>query len=138
MIPFDPFVITEDGKPKGISIELWEEVTRINNWHYEYTFLPESGYLDTERLLKANKLDLVIGPIAITYHRMNDISFTIPYFISTSNVIIKDIQSSFHKLLIHFVKVVFRLPLVVLFLIVLICRFLIWLKERRNFPNNFP
>jgi polar amino acid transport system substrate-binding protein len=138
VIPFDPFVITGDGEQKGISIELWEEVARINHWQYKYTFLPESGYLDIEPLLKAKKLDVIIGPIAITYHRMSDISFTIPYFISTSNVITRDIQSSFGKLLLHFVKEVFRLPLAVLLLTVLICSFLIWLKERHNFPNNFP
>jgi polar amino acid transport system substrate-binding protein len=138
VIPFDPFVITEGGGPKGISIELWEEVARINNWQYKYTFLPESGYLDIEPLLSANKLDVVIGPIAITYRRMKDISYTIPYFITTSNVITRNVQSSFVTLLMHFVKKVFRLPLAVLFLTVLICSFLIWLRERRNFPNNFP
>ncbi len=138
VISIDPFVITGDGKPKGISIELWEEVARINNWQYKYTFLPESGYQEIEPMLKSNELDLVIGPIAITYQRIDDISFSIPYYITTSNVITKDIQSSFNSLLIHFFKSVFRLPLIILLITVLVCSFLIWLKERKNFPDHFP
>lgn len=138
VISIEPFVIKEKDETKGISIELWEEVARINNWKYEYTFLPESGYLDIEPLLKAHKLDLVIGPIAITYNRINDISFSVPYYITTSNVITKNLQSSFSSLLIHFFKRVFRLPLIILLLTVLICSFLIWLKARKNFPDHFP
>lgn len=138
VIPLEPFAMIQDGKPKGISIELWEEVARIHGWQYKYTFLPQSGYLDIEPLLKANKLDLVIGPIAITYQRINEIAFSIPYYITTSNLITKDIPSSFSPLLIHFLKRVFSLPLIFLFLIVLFCSFLIWLKERQHFPNIFP
>ncbi|HET7289562.1 MAG TPA: hypothetical protein VFJ67_03915, partial [Thermodesulfobacteriota bacterium] len=46
VIPLNPFVITTNGKPKGISIELWEEIARSHGWKYEYTFLPATGYLD--------------------------------------------------------------------------------------------
>ena len=138
VIPLDPFVIIQDDKPKGISIELWEEVARIHGWQYKYNFLPESGYLNIVPLLDANKLDLVIGPIAISYQRMKDITFSIPYYITTSNVITKDVQSSFSSLLTHFIKRVFRLPLVILFLTVLMCSFLIWHKERKHFPDHFP
>lgn len=138
VIPLEPFVMIQDGKHKGISIELWEEIARIHGWQYKYTILPESGYIDIEPLLKANKLDIVIGPVAITYKRINEIAFSIPYFITTSNLITKDVPLSFSPLLIHFFKRVFSLPLIIVFLIVLLCSFLIWLKERKYFPDNFP
>jgi len=138
VIPFDPFVIAAKDENKGISIELWEEIARLNNWKYEYDFLPESGYKEIEPLLKDNKLDVVIGPIAISYRRLEDISYSIPYFITTSNVITKDTNTSFGSLLLHFVKRVFRLPLFLLLLTVLVCSFLVWLKERKNFPDRFP
>jgi len=138
VIPLEPFAMNGDGEPRGISIELWEEIARIRGWQYEYTFLPQSGYLDIEPLLKANKLDFVIGPIAITYQRINEIAFSIPYYITTSNLITKDTPSTFSPLLIHFFKRVFSLPLIILFLIVLFCSFLIWLKERQYFPDSFP
>jgi len=138
VIPLEPFAMVEDGKPKGISIELWEEIARIHGWQYKYTFLPQSGYLDIEPLLLENKLDFVIGPIAITYQRINEIAFSIPYYITTSNLITKDIPSTFSPLLIHFFKRVFSLPLIILFLIVLFCSFMIWLKERKLFPDSFP
>jgi polar amino acid transport system substrate-binding protein len=138
VIPFDPFVIAAKDENKGISIELWEEIVRLNNWKYEYDFLPESGYKEIEPLLNDNKLDVIIGPIAISYRRLEDISYSIPYYITTSNVITKDTNTSFGSLLLHFVKRVFRLPLFLLLLTVLICSFLIWLKERKNFPERFP
>jgi len=67
VIPLEPFAMNQDGKPMGISIELWEEIAKIYGWQYKYTFVPQSGYLDIEPLLLENKLDVVIGPIAITY-----------------------------------------------------------------------
>lgn len=138
VIPLEPFAMMHNGKPKGISIQLWEEIARIHGWQYKYTILPQSGYLDIEPLLHGNKLDLVIGPIAITYQRIDEIAFSTPYFLTTSNIITKDTQSSFNPLLIHFFKRVFSLPLIILFLIILFCSILIWLKERKNFPDSFP
>ena len=38
----------------------------------------------------------------------------------------------------HFLRGVFSLPLLILFFVVLLCSFLIWLKERKHFPDDFP
>lgn len=45
---------------------------------------------------------------------------------------------SFSPFLGHFFKRVFSLPLIILFLIVLLCSFLIWYYERKHFPDSFP
>ena len=139
VIPLEPFAFRQDSKPKGISIELWEEIAKVNGWKFEYTFLPKSGFGEIEPLLKKHKLDLVIGPIAISYKHINEISFSTPYYITTSNLITKDVPlSSFSPFLIHFFKTVYSLPIIILFLVVLICSFLIWHKERNHYPDNFP
>ena len=95
VIPLTPFVIEEDGKHKGISIELWEKIAGMHGWNYKYTSLHESGYLDVEPLLEQHNLDLVIGPLAITYERIDNIAFSTPYYITTSNLITKNTDTSF-------------------------------------------
>lgn len=138
VIPLDPFVITTGGKPRGISVELWEEIARSHEWKYEYTFLPATGYPDFVPELEGNKFDVVIGPVIVTYQRLSDLSFSIPYYISTSNVIAKNEPSTFLFLFVHLIENTFKRPLIILLLIIFLCSFLIWHKEKRNFPDVFP
>lgn len=138
VIPLDPFVITTGGKPRGISVELWEEIARSHGWKYEYTFLPATGYPDFVPELEGNKFDVVIGPVIVTYQRLSDLSFSIPYYISTSNVIAKNEPSTFLFLFVHLIENTFKRPLIILLLIIFLCSFLIWHKEKRNFPDVFP
>jgi len=138
VIPLDPFVITTGGKPRGISVELWEEIAWSYGWKYEYTFLPATGYLDFVPELEGNKFDVVIGPVVVTYQRLSDLSFSIPYYISTSNVITKNEPTTFPYLFIHLIENTFKRPLIILLLIIFLCSFLIWHKERHNFPDVFP
>ncbi len=138
VIPLEPFVIENNGKLKGISIELWEEIAKTRGWKYEYTLLPATGYLDFVPELEGNKFDVVIGPVVVTYQRLSDVSFTIPYYISTSNVITRNEPTSFPLLFIHLIESSFKRPLIILFLTIFICSFLIWHKERHNFPEAFP
>lgn len=138
VIPLDPFVITTGGKPRGISVEIWEEIARSHGWKYEYTFLPATGYPDFVPELEGNKFDVVIGPVIVTYQRLSDLSFSIPYYISTSNVIAKNEPSTFLFLFVHLIENTFKRPLIILLLIIFLCSFLIWHKEKRNFPDVFP
>ena len=73
--PVEPFVIKvkNDGYT-GISIDLWEEIARINNIDFKYVELT-----NTEQLIQAcekGDVDLAIAAITMTYDRLKRVDFS--------------------------------------------------------------
>jgi polar amino acid transport system substrate-binding protein len=127
-------------KPKiifnGIAIDIWQRLATFNNLNYQY-FL-ESNINSGINDLAANKIDILVGPIAITPHRLQQVSFTQPYFSSHLALLILESPPSLWHILQPFLRMAVIFSLVGLFLIHLFIANLLWLAEHRRNPEQFP
>jgi|GEM_PF-2284481 len=74
-----PFVVREDTKISGISVEIWNRIARSKGIEYQ---------LKTLDAIAKGDLDMAIGPISITAKRLEEnVAFTLPYFLSEISVL---------------------------------------------------
>lgn len=130
-----PFVIQkEDGSLGGISIELWEKTARELELEYEYKVYDLDNLFDA---VTQQQVDVAVGAFTITKERERRMDFTVPYFITSSSIAVRQsdpgiwafVKAFFSK---EFLKAVGGL-LLLLFLVGVV----IWLLERRANPEQF-
>ncbi len=88
-----PFVKKEDGKLTGTSVWLWNKIAEENNYHIQY-----KEYSLDEMLIaiERNEVDLSLNPITINNSRLNEMEFSIPFYLAHSGVMIRE-DSTFSK-----------------------------------------
>lgn len=129
-----PFVIQEDDKFTGLSIESWLLVNRRLNSEYEFR-----SYGTLEQLLKAvekGEVDFSINPITVTDNRMERMDFTQPYFISYTGIARKN-GSAFWSYLSNIFSWNFLSAILILVGVIFIFGFLVWIFERKKNPEEF-
>jgi polar amino acid transport system substrate-binding protein len=130
-----PFVIQdENGRLRGISIELWEKVARNLDLQYEYKVYGLNELLDA---VSQKEVDIAVGAFTITEERETLMDFTVPYFITSSSIAVRKSEPGVWT----FIKVIFSLEFLKaiggLFLLLLLVGVLVWLVERRKNPEQF-
>ncbi|MCP4439700.1 MAG: transporter substrate-binding domain-containing protein [Aureispira sp.] len=127
----------ENGQYIGIGVYLWEAIAKSMDVAYSYQELSLAGILDG---LEKNTIDLAINPLTVTSHRIQNMDFTQPFFISNSVIAI---PKEGKKGPINFFMKVFSLrfagALFLLVVVVLIFGTLVWFFERKKndqFENN--
>jgi polar amino acid transport system substrate-binding protein len=133
-----PFVMqADDGKWRGLSIELWEKVAADRNIQYEY----RSFDYDPEGLNKAleiGEIDAAIIASPVTPEGEVRFDYTQPY--ATSGLIIAARTGSHHGVL-HSVAGAFSskllFPIAIVTGLLLFVGALIWLIERHRNPQHF-
>ena len=129
-----PFVMEQDGRFSGLSIESWRLVNRKLNFEYEFR-----EFENLETLLSAvekGDVDLSINPITVTDQRMNRMDFSQPYFISYTGIARKS-GSTFWKYLSNIFSWNFLSAILVLVSVIFIFGFLVWLFERKKNKEEF-
>ncbi len=133
-----PFVIKkEEGKIKGISIDIWKEIALAGG--FDYQLISQKDVPAGQNAVAQGKLDLLIGPISITPERFarEEIDFTQPYFISQFGLLVPARSSLWSR-----VAPLFGLAalssIALLLILLFIVGNLIWLAERRRNPEQFP
>jgi polar amino acid transport system substrate-binding protein len=86
--PVAPFVMNEDGKLSGYSIDLWNEVARTAGWT-DVTFLPVDTVPAMIDALKTGKADVGVGALSITAERTKEIDFSHPFYDSGLDIMVK-------------------------------------------------
>jgi polar amino acid transport system substrate-binding protein len=131
-----PFVLIKNGDPKGIAIEIWQDIALKKDWKYSY-----KEFTTVENALHAlnnNEIDLVVGPISITSKRLEHMRFSQPFYNSSLAIVSRSEQMSLWKR----IKPIFSFKLlgaVGIFLIILaFVGTLLWLAERKKSPDQFP
>lgn len=127
-----PFVfIDETNQLQGLSISIFREIARQNNWLY--TIVPAKEEVDTAiDDLAAGKFDILIGPISITENRIKKIAYSRPFYLAEGKLAINR-QSISHKKAIVDLMESFPVGLLIIILIVLIgISHVIWLSERKT------
>ncbi len=77
----------DDGKKKGLLIEIWEKIARKNQLDFEYICIdPKLTYDKIIEDIYENKYDLVLGDFSVNYKRWQKILFSRPYFVARIDV----------------------------------------------------
>ncbi len=86
--PVAPFVINEDGKLSGYSIDLWNEVAKTAGWNdFEFKLVDNvPAMIDA---LKSGQADVAVGALSITAERSKQIDFSHPFYDSGLDIMVK-------------------------------------------------
>lgn len=141
---FEPFVIYQDKKYIGFSIELWEKIAQMLGLKYELYGVNTIAKLLDE--VERGAADIAIAGIGITSRREQVLDFSHPFFESGLQIMVPASSGSLLGAVISKVfSVIFSPELVYgvgFFLVILIiAAHVIWVLERRHnpqFPKGYP
>jgi polar amino acid transport system substrate-binding protein len=127
-----PFVMKEEGKLTGFSIELWQKITEQIGQQSSLTVY--STLAQTLSAVEQNKADLAIAAISITAEREQKFDFSYPMFASGLRILIRNPkQSGFVPNLIRDLFSPAILQIIGLAIVmVIVSAHLIWFFERRH------
>jgi polar amino acid transport system substrate-binding protein len=128
-----PFVLEENAKLTGFSIDLWESIAE--RLHVRQTYLQKNSVADILRSVRAKEADIGIAAISITSERDRDFDFSQPIFNGGLQILVRD-QPGSGSTLLQTVKGLFSADVLKLLgmicILVLIPAHLIWLVERNR------
>jgi hypothetical protein len=131
-----PFVIKEDDRLTGFSIDLWKEIALRANLPFE--FIEVTAVKEQLDALTNGDAEVAIAAISMTPEREVTIDFSYPYYQAGLQILTKEesrnILSSLFAVLLspHLLLI-----MAVLFLLLIIIGHLVWWLERKNNPD-FP
>lgn len=132
----EPFVVNEDNKWKGISVEIWDLVAQESQ--IKYTPKAYASVAEALSDLTNGKIDAVVGPVSITSDRAEIVEFSQPYFQSSLGILSRVDDPSFFDRIAPLFTVNLLYALII-FLFILGCvGTLLWLAERKASPDQFP
>jgi polar amino acid transport system substrate-binding protein len=131
-----PFVIKEQDRLTGFSIDLWKEIALITELPFEFVEVATVG--DQLDALADGEADIAIAAISLTPEREEQFDFSYPYFRSGLQVMTTNQRQSLIEWVFSNV-LTFRILLAksILVLILIVVGHAIWLLERKKNPQ-FP
>ena len=133
-----PFVIKDKDEFKGISLDIWQEIAREQEFDYE--LIPQPRVQSGLEAIANGKLDVLIGPISITPKRLEtlEIKFTQPtFFVRIGLVLPSQRPTLWSRIKPFFGLAAISTVLGFCFLLFIVGN-LIWLVERRENSQQFP
>ena len=129
--PFSPFVMLSGEKPIGVSIDIWQALSRELDMQFEYVEC--NGVADKLNRLEQGHIDIAIGGITITENREMIFDFTHPVFRTGLDIMISSATETtitgLFSSLISGNKLVFLAGLVI---VIIIAGHIIWIVERSS------
>lgn len=129
-----PFVFTDQGEPRGFSIDLWRVIAQEAGLDYDYVIVDTV----TEQLeaVANNEADAAIAAITITEQREQQVDFSQPYYRSGLGILaVTNRQTSFRDAATTALTLNLLRVLVFLCVVMLIVGHLVWLLERGHNPD---
>jgi ABC-type proline/glycine betaine transport system substrate-binding protein/ABC-type amino acid transport substrate-binding protein len=141
---FEPFVIYQDRKYIGFSIELWEKIAE--NLGLEYELYGVNTFAKLLDEVERGAADVAIAGISITVKREQVLDFSHAFFETGLQIMVREGSGSILGEVISKVfSVIFSRELfygvAFFFLILIIASHIIWALERRHnpqFPHRYP
>jgi len=131
-----PFVMISDHKFTGIIIDLWSYISK--ELHLPYQFVIMGTNLDDNiKALADGNIDLLLGPVAINYSRAMKVSFTRPYAINKTGIVISQVKTSLFRVFFNLFMHVFSWTVLLAILVVVIYAHAFWYLERGK-ENSIP
>lgn len=131
-----PFVVPEEGRLGGLSLDLWEKVSVEAN--LPFTLLPADNVAQAIAMVRRGEAQAAVGPISITAARTASVSFTQPYLHSETGILTHAKGPGLWDRIRPFVSAAFFIGVGFLLLVLTGVGALIWALERRDNPDEFP
>ncbi len=136
--PVAPFVMEENGKFTGYSIDLWNEVARSAGWT-DVEFRKVDTVPAMIDALKSGQADVAVGALSITSDRSKQIDFSHPFYDSGLAIMVKGgTNTGPMALLIRLLTPGLLIALVALVVVLIVVSHVLWLFERGKNPHEFP
>ena len=130
-----PFVMKSGNTYTGLSVELWNNIARQNQWEFTWK---EFELQDLLKALEKGEVDICINPLTVTSKRLQRFNFSQPYFITSLAIAVKGEESYyFLRLILNFFSLDFLKVLGLLLSILLVFGLIVWLAERHHNPDQF-
>ena len=136
--PVAPFVMEEDGKFTGYSIDLWNEVARNAGWT-DVEFKKVTTVPEMIDMLKSGQADVGVGALSITAERSKEIDFSHPFYDSGLDIMVKGggAPGPF-QLLVRLFTPALILTFVGIMVALIIVSHILWWVERKINHEDFP
>jgi ABC-type amino acid transport substrate-binding protein len=129
--PFSPFIILSEDEPTGLSIDLWQALSREIELDFE--FVKCMGVADKLKRLQEGSIDIAIGGITITEKREEMFDFTHPVYHTGLDILIPKVGK---PTLLGLVSSLFKGHKIVIFgglmILIIIAGHIIWIVERSS------
>lgn len=131
-----PFAMqAESGEWTGISVELWKNIARQQNWETQWVPM-KSAKAQIDALANEN-IDVAVGALSMTPEREQLIDFSYSFF-STGLGIATPVKSSgWTTLLVQLISPAFLNAVGILAVLLLVVGALLWLVEHKRNPEQF-
>jgi ABC-type amino acid transport substrate-binding protein len=136
--PVAPFVIEQDGKLSGYSIDLWNEVARTAGWT-DVEFKTVDTVPEMIDALKSGQADVGVGALSITAEREKEIDFSHPFYDSGLDILVKGGGAPGP---LELLRRLFTPALILTFagimLALIVVSHILWWFERKHNHEDFP
>ena len=134
----EPFVIYEDRRYTGFSIDLWEKIANEMGIKYDLYGVNTTAKLLDE--VKRGAADVAIAGIGITSKREQDLDFSHPFFESGLQIMVSgDFEAPLGTILTKIFSILLSPGLIygigVFLIVIFAAAHIIWLLERRHNPQ---
>lgn len=131
-----PFVIREDNKLSGISVDIWKEIARTRS--IDYQFIPQPSVQDGLNAIARKELDVLVGGLSITSKRLETVDFTQPYILIEVAVLTKAEDPSVWSRVRPFFQSAALASIGVLVGLLFVVGNLVWFAEHKHNSEHFP
>jgi polar amino acid transport system substrate-binding protein len=116
----------------GIVVNIWEDIAAENGWQYE--FIPMGENVENAvNAVSEKKLDVLLGPITVTYSRLQKVDFSRPFMINKVVVLERGLPlNQFGSLLLMVLAKAFNTFFLIIAVVFFIIAHIIWLLERKT------
>ncbi len=126
-----PFAAPTNNSYNGIVVDIWKTLADNEKITYKYIPLGHNTDAALNELVKGN-VDVVIGPISVTYQRYKLIDFSHPYFLNETGLIIHKLPTNIGHITSAFFAIITS-PFIILFLLFfLIYIHVYWFSEKAD------
>lgn len=132
-----PFAMGIDNKPSGLAIDIWEDVAKKQDWHYQFTSVRKSLYEGFDDL-KTGKVDVLIGAIPVDLRGLSFADFSRPYFINKVGLVVKDTHRTFWDYMVTIFNFISVDALLIIVFVFIAFSHIIWFLERgKTIPESY-
>jgi polar amino acid transport system substrate-binding protein len=124
-----PYVKVQDDQYAGIAVDIWNYIASTYHWRYTFVPVSENTEDDLDKIKELN-LDAIIGPITVTPDRLNKAEFSIPYFLTSINVLTQKQDITAFETILSFFSHKTMVTISILLLSFLLYINLLWYMER--------
>jgi polar amino acid transport system substrate-binding protein len=132
--PVAPFVLPQTGTPQGFSVDIWNEVAR--RMHVDYSWQSVATSAALLPAVQRGDADVAIAAITMTPDREKMVDFSLPYFDSGLQIMVRaQNESSMLDTVLSVPWLAIGQLVGITFIIVFILANLVWLLERKHDRN---